>query len=575
MRILLLYPPPWKIPAPGEAPDISGEGPYEGWTSQIQFGQDELRMPYGLMSLAAQAKRSGYKVTLLNLYLFAWRDIEQLMKKLPAELYGLSCFTHNRRGAMSLATLIRRLYPQAFIVMGGPHATALPKEMLEHCEALDGIVIGEGEATFMELIHRLENGHTAQGLAGMAYRDSNGVEMGPERKRIKDLDSLASPYDYYNGDVIISTRGCPGKCTFCASPVLWKGSIRFHSSNYVLDMFEKMVNIHGRKIIAIKDDTFTANPERVLEICHGIIRRNLKVIWSCDTRIDALNEEVLCAMRRAGCQRISFGVESASPDILRSIKKRTTPQQVLSATEMARVFGFQIRYYMIAGNRNETADTLQASFDFIERAKPNQFIFYFLMIFPGTKEFELVQRKGLINKEVFFTKNWPYFAYPLPREMSPKMRKLINRIYENPCVLNYWDYSIEDRKNILRLFPDLSTAHFDLAAAYYASGNSRQAKRHIGKAIRKGYPVVATAYNNLAVISITQGKVTAAKAMLEKAKRVGVQPMVESNLRRLNEFLNTSPARKSSYPQLSVNFDFRMETEFSQPVAPGPIRLVD
>ena len=81
MRILLIYPPPWKIPAPGDIPDGSGEGPYEGWTPANRFGLDEMRMPYGLLSLAAQARRSGHKVTLVNLYAYVWRDIEVLIKK--------------------------------------------------------------------------------------------------------------------------------------------------------------------------------------------------------------------------------------------------------------------------------------------------------------------------------------------------------------------------------------------------------------------------------------------------------------------------------------------------------------
>jgi radical SAM superfamily enzyme YgiQ (UPF0313 family) len=155
MRILLLNPPPWKIPAPGEEADPSGEGPPEGWSPERRFDGDEVVIPYGLLSLAAQALRAGHDVKVFNAYVFAWRDITDLIRHLPADLYGLSCFTGNRRGAVSLSRLIRKMHPQATIVVGGPHADALPREMPEHCEAIDGIVTGEGETTFSELVDGL------------------------------------------------------------------------------------------------------------------------------------------------------------------------------------------------------------------------------------------------------------------------------------------------------------------------------------------------------------------------------------------------------------------------------------
>ncbi len=133
MRILLLYPPPWKILAPGEEPDQTGEGPPKHWKQLNRFDGDEVTAPYALLSLAVQAKRAGHHVTVMNLYPFAWRDVTEIIRRLPADLYGLSCFTSNRRGTLSLSRLIREMYNRAYILVGGPHASARPGEMLEAC----------------------------------------------------------------------------------------------------------------------------------------------------------------------------------------------------------------------------------------------------------------------------------------------------------------------------------------------------------------------------------------------------------------------------------------------------------
>ena len=177
MRIVLLYPPPWKIPAPGEVPDNSGEGPPAAWSEAYQLSGDIVHIPCGLLSIAAQAKQAGHDVTVLNLYTFAWRDVCRIIQAFPADLFGLSCFTSNRRGVLSTAREIRRIYPRTHITVGGPHASALPREMLEHCPAIDTIVIGEGEETVKEIIHHLENKQPVRDIAGTAWTDKDKPYM--------------------------------------------------------------------------------------------------------------------------------------------------------------------------------------------------------------------------------------------------------------------------------------------------------------------------------------------------------------------------------------------------------------
>ena len=142
MRIALLYPPPWKIAAPGEPPAVDGHGPPAEYMEGDLDG-DFFQTPYGLFALGAQALRAGHQVKVMNLSGFAWSRVEQLVRDLDAEVYGLSCWTANRRGVGLVAEEIKRLRPGAKVIVGGPHATPLAREMLAHHPAIDGVSIGE------------------------------------------------------------------------------------------------------------------------------------------------------------------------------------------------------------------------------------------------------------------------------------------------------------------------------------------------------------------------------------------------------------------------------------------------
>src|SRR4051812_31487772 len=135
MRIALLYPPPWKIAARGEMPDAKGDGPPREY-QEGDLDPDFHQTPYGLFSLGAQAVRAGHQVKVYNLSGYAWSKIEEIVRDLDAELYAMSCWTANRRGVALMAKAIRARHPKAHILVGGPHATPLPKEMLEHCPAI-------------------------------------------------------------------------------------------------------------------------------------------------------------------------------------------------------------------------------------------------------------------------------------------------------------------------------------------------------------------------------------------------------------------------------------------------------
>jgi radical SAM superfamily enzyme YgiQ (UPF0313 family) len=569
MRIVLLYPPPWKVAAPGEHADFGQDGPPEGFRP-TDVDRDFFQAPYGLLSLAAQALRAGHQVKVLNLSAFTWTRVQDVLRQLDADLFGLSCYTANRRGVGLVAECIKQHHPDAHVVVGGPHATALPLEMLIHHADIDTVVLGEGEATFVELIDRLVAGGATTDVPGTAGRVDGVPTLAPPRPRIDDLDQLASPHDYFDTYLFMTSRGCPGRCTFCAKNVVWGGKYRTHSVPYVLDTLEAALNRLPIKALMLKDDTFTANRKRALAICEQILERGLRFIWSCDTRVDALDEEVLRAMRLAGCQRLSLGVESGSTEILLNIRKRVTPETILAATAMAKKYGLQVRYFMMLGNRGETAATFRESVDFVERAQPHQSIFACLSVYPGTADFEELERDGVLDREVFFTETFQELK--LPFDASEADTELMSAwFFQHLGIQEHYREGTTELRAILDRLGDHHAAHFDLGKAYYRDGQLDLAESHLRRALELGYPVPTLVNNSLACVLAARGDISGAQRELSRAMGGPPFSVVVRNLRAMNAWRTAQAHGEMARLDLSAEHDFELPEPQIQPMLPGPL----
>jgi radical SAM superfamily enzyme YgiQ (UPF0313 family) len=575
MRIALIYPPPWKISAPGEEPDRSGDGPPGPRliSANVEEG-DFLEVPQGVLSLAAQAIRAGHDVTVLNLSNFAWRDVEVVIGNTPAELYGLSCFTANRRGAALVASLIRRTHPTAHITVGGPHVTPLPAETLRHWPDVDTVVMGEGELTFLELIRQLEAGLEAKGIAGTAWRESDGAVVGEPRNRIDELDSLAAPLDYFPTHVLITSRGCPGRCTFCGSRSMWGAKVRFHSVDYVLRCIERAVREYGITTLAIKDDSFTVRRDRAIAICRGIRDRGLRILWACDTRADMLDDELVREMRLAGCQRLSLGVESGCPRILEAMRKNVTPEQVLEATRLAKRYGLEVRYYVILGSRGETDETVEQTMRLSREGAPAGTSYSPLGIYPGTEEFEALSASTGATTDVFFSGEG---AVHYLHEIVPGGQKRMHRWWAKCAKPQVGVYTAAECESALGLLPDCAAAHLDLGAAYLRAGKVHQAEEHIRRAVDLGYPVPSIAFAYFGAIALARGSVEGLKAWYDEAMRADPAPVVVVNYGAVQRWLGAGGPKSGKRLELVAGHPFAPSSVASvrQPTAPGPTDIVD
>lgn len=580
MRIALIYPPPWKIPGPGEPRARPEDGGPPAEYRDGDLDADFHQTPYGLFSIGAQAIRAGHQVKILNLSAFAWSRVEEILARLDAEIFGLSCWTANRRGVRLTSDLIKRHHPKAHVVVGGPHATPLGPELLRHFTAVDTVCVGEGDATFVELVSRVSNGEDTRGIAGTVYRDGDRVVRAAERKNLPDLDVLAPPQAYFDTHIFMTSRGCPWSCTFCGAETSWGRGFRASSTDYVVDAMQSVLARLPVKMLQIKDDTFTTHKKRVLELCRSIRDRKLEFFWSCDTRVDVLSDELLREMRLAGCQRLSLGVESGSQRILDAIEKKITVAEILESTELAKKYGIKVRYYMMLGNRGDTRETFEETLRFLERAKPHEYVFSCLSIYPGTKDFHAAEKAGWLDRDVYFTRDFQELKTPF--DASDEDTRVMNEWFltHSGLQIGHRD-GVAEYRAILERLGDYHAAHMDLGAAYYdeavgrPSASSDQldlAERHVRRALELGYPCPGLAYNHLACIAKARGDLDGMMAHFTTAAKTDPQHWVLiQNVNRARAWFKEGGPAKKLPLVLEVRHDFQLLERTAQPTLPGPL----
>jgi anaerobic magnesium-protoporphyrin IX monomethyl ester cyclase len=569
MRVALLYPPPWKIPAPDQPPDPR-DGPPPGYR-QGDLDADFYQTPYGLFSLGAQAIRAGHQVKVLNLSAFPWPQVEDVLRRIDADVYGMSCWTANRHGVKLCAETIRRFHKGAHIAVGGPHVTPLPREVLAHYRAVDTAFVGESDLSFLDLLDRLARGEAPRGVPGTFYRDGDAIVEAPERPSVEDLDTLASPHDHFPTHILMTSRGCPWSCTFCGAESSWGRGFRAHSVEYVLDAMEKSLARLPVKMIQIKDDTFTTHKKRVLQLCRAIRERGLRFFWSCDTRVDLLTDELLREMRLAGCQRLSLGVESGSQRILDLIDKKITVEEIVTSTELARKYGIKVRYYMMLGNRGETAETFRETLRFLDRARPNEYIFSCLSVYPGTRDFTDAEAAGWLDRSVYFTERFQELKTPF--DASPEDTALMNDWFSQNSGLRVgYQETLEGYEAILARLGDYHAAHLDLGAACYHAGQLDRAEHHVRRALDLGYPLPGLVFNHLACIAYARGDLDGMMNFFSTAAKA--DPQHYTLIRNVNAarawFAQRGPERGLPLT-LDVRHDFQLLERTIQPTLPGPL----
>lgn len=333
----------------------------------------------------------------------SYADLEKIIRDNAPDVVGLTCSTPNFFRAIRLARAVKN-NSEAKIIIGGVHASALPEFIAENYpELIDCVVVGEGEITMLELVRAYENNQSIEGLQGIVYRSGNKTIRTGTRPFIEELDSIPFPARdlipqqlfipnlhnarHKNCSALLTSRGCPFNCSFCASRIVSGLNYRIHSAEYVLEEMQMLkTDFHVRQLL-ITDDTFTINHERLEKICRGMIDKKLGLEWFCFSQVTAVNREMLSIMKKAGCYNIGFGIESGNEEILRKMGKPIKPEKALEAVRLANETGMKTQAFYIFGTPGETKKQMEETVQFAKKVGTTLAFFNMLVPYPGTRDF--------------------------------------------------------------------------------------------------------------------------------------------------------------------------------------------
>ncbi len=364
--------------------------------------------PLGIGYLVAALKPSHeVRACHYNMMSHARLEIPQILESFQPDVVGLTCSTFNRGFNKEMIRVLRSIKRDIRIIVGGVHASFCYEQILLEYGA-DLVVIGEGECTFPALCSALEQQTSLKELNGIAYIDNQEVIVNSPVEAIHNLDDLPLPdYSYAKPFIersgmgfIITSRGCPVRCTFCSTSSFWGQRVRMNSAARVVDEMEKLITEFGVNKIFFHDDTFNLGTSRVLEICGEILRRGIKVDWGCSCRVTPVSAEMISAMVDAGCRHICWGIESGSEVMLQKINKKISLSQIRNAYELSEKFSsvMSTGAFTMVGNPGETDDTIRDTIAFLNTIpitdRPSTSKLYIL---PGTLLHEELISAGQIK----------------------------------------------------------------------------------------------------------------------------------------------------------------------------------
>lgn len=299
--------------------------------------------------------------------------------------------------------------PDKTRVLMGTHATALADQILGkgYC---DIIICGEPEYTILEVVQNL---NSLDGVKGISYRNGDEVIKNPDRPRIQNLDELPLPardlvdnakyhlvtFPGRPTALVLTSRGCPFNCTYCATHLFYKRRRTVRSAESVVSEIEHIVNTYGITNMFFADDTFNIDESRVVALCKLLQERKLHIQWLCLCRVDTMTKPMIEAMARAGCKEILYGIESASSEVLEKTKKNITLQQMTDAVSLTLKAGIRVSAFFMFGNPGDSLESIRATSALARKLNPTFASFNIATPDPGTELYESL--KSQLSDETF------------------------------------------------------------------------------------------------------------------------------------------------------------------------------
>jgi len=445
VKLLLLYPPEQNL-IDTELPKVLEQG----------IG---VVPPLGLLYVAASVQRhTNWEVEVVDSLAekLDYTQIDERIRASRPDAVGISVMTHVLIDCLKVAKIAKKVDENIKVILGGPHVHIYPEQSIAF-DCVDLVVVGEGEYTIVELLKSWNKPGELKEICGLYFKSEQGVVISnPLHKPIESLDNvihparhLIKPELYFSSmsrhpmlTTMITSRGCPYKCVFCDRPNLGK-RFRARGSGDVVDEMEECVKLGIREIV-LYDDTFTVDRDRVFSICHEIERRGMRISWSIRARVDRVDSDMLKELKSAGCERINYGVESGSEEVLKRLRKGITKKLAAEAFRLTRKAGIQTVAYFMFGCPGETRDQMSETIDFAKSLNPDYCHFTILVPFPGTPLYADGIADGILTHDY-----WREFAQnPIPdfkpelwveqvsrRELEDVLMRAYKEFYMRPSFL--------------------------------------------------------------------------------------------------------------------------------------------
>lgn len=406
--------------------------------------------PLGLMYLAASIeKHTDFEVEILDCILLkpTEEDFINIIQNKKPHMVGISATTVNLVDVVNLANTVRLIDNSIHICIGGPHTSTYPMETI-NMPCVDSLVYGEGEQTIIELTKALAKNQSLEGIKGLIFKDKNGaVKNNGPRPYIENLDTIEIParhkVDHTNYKSIIgqkhifttalSSRGCPFNCIYCYHA--FGKAYRKHSVSYMMQEIHRCIEL-GIKEIWYFDDNFSIDKKRTLAFCDTLINENCGITWHMRTRIDLLNRELAEKLRKAGCKRISIGIESGEQKVIDTLRKEIDLSTVKEKIRMLKKLGVEVYLDFMIGSPGEKREDVLKTIAFAIELDPDYVQFAITTPYPATDLYKYVFDKKLADKDYwkeFAEKPYKSFKTGLVNENMSReeLLHLMDRAYRN------------------------------------------------------------------------------------------------------------------------------------------------
>lgn len=348
---------------------------------------------------------------------YVWKEIKEKIESFSPDILGISTMTNKYAMALKIAEITKRVNSEIKVVVGGHHPTLFPDQFLGD-KGIDFVVRGEGEETFFELAKEIEKGENQfSQIDGLSFRQDGQIIHNKARRLISELDSLPYPnrellldkenYPPNTFGGIITARGCPFSCTYCGAHNMWGRKVRFRSVDNIIGEILMLIKNYDSDHFFFWDDSFTTNRKRIVELCNKLETINdYRRGWSCFTRLDLLDKEVLQYMRENGCRSIFAGVESGSDEILKLVNKGLTKEKIKEKSALIKESGIRYSTFFMMGLPGETKEQILETYNFMREIEPDYAEINIFNPLPGTRLCEHLQEKSVLPQNV----KWENFS---------------------------------------------------------------------------------------------------------------------------------------------------------------------